>query len=205
MASFLRWYNLQLTKKPLLTNSLSATVLFGVGDALAQITSNAPSSSGHKYSAGGYDWERTSRACIYGGAIFAPIITKWWYPLLNQVQGSNAVVAALKRMSMDQLIFAPIFGVPLYFTGIGLLEGKSLTEVQASLGRNYVPTLLANWTIWPAFQFVNFMVIPFEYRLLAVNFMSIGWNTFLSLKNNRSNLIAQREAVQKDAVDGGLQ
>lgn len=86
-------------------------------------------------------------------------------------------------MSLDQTIFAPFAGVPLYFICIGAMEGKTIDQLYTHLTTNYKSTLLVNWSIWPAVQFLNFMVIPLNYRLLVVNLVSIAWNTFMSLKN----------------------
>ncbi|ANB15842.1 Sym1p [Sugiyamaella lignohabitans] len=205
MASFFRWYNHQLAVRPVLTNSLSATVLFGVGDIIAQTTStedhspkrrtleNNETHSRSLLSTTGIDLRRTSRACIFGGLFFAPIVSKWWYPFLNGIKGQNSTVTTLKRVALDQMVFAPFISVPMYFTCIGILEGKNFEQLSASLHRNYLPTLMANWSVWPAFQYANFMFIPHEYRLLAVNLVSIAWNTFLSFTNNRSNEVIQPE------------
>lgn len=106
-----------------------------------------------------------------------------WYPFLNTIKHSNVKTQAFRRMAVDQLFFAPFVGVPLYYTSIGLMEGKSFKEIKDSLKLKYIPTVVANWSVWPIFQYVNFMLVPLRYRLLAVNLMSILWNTFLSLTN----------------------
>lgn len=196
MASILKWYNQKLAQHPVITNSVSAAVLFGGGDILAQTAVPDSENIGtiEKLEEGltgekktrSIDWTRTARAAVYGGMVFAPLASKFWYPFLQRVQGSTPRRTALKRMAFDQLGFAPLVGIPLYFTCLGIMENRSSTEIKEHVANNYQPTLLANWSVWPAFQYVNFRYMPADYRLLTVNTISIAWNTFLSVMNSRN-------------------
>ncbi|CAE6465136.1 unnamed protein product [Rhizoctonia solani] len=94
------------------------------------------------------------------------------------VKSKPALVAS--RVALDQFAFAPI-AVGLFFTCTGLMEGKSIEQVKKKLDSSYKDTLIANWTLFIPFQTIN-MVIPLHHRLLAVNAISIPWNTFLSWK-----------------------
>ena len=62
------------------------------------------------------------------------------------------------------------------------LEGKSPKE---RLEQAYVPALTKNWMLWPAVQTINFKFVPLEHRVLVVNFVSLGWNCYLSYINSR--------------------
>ncbi|CAN6652110.1 protein Sym1p [Trichomonascus vanleenenianus] len=176
MASFFRWYNSKLVSNPLTTNAISTATLFGLGDVIAQTITIQKSAKDLSF-----DYARTARACTYGGIIFAPIVTRW-YPLISKIKSPNPVVQGIKRATVDQLVFAPL-GIPLYFTCIGIMEGRSAEGVVEHVKANWLSTLLVNWTVWPAFQLLNFTYVPLNYRLLAVNLVSIAWNAFLSLKN----------------------
>lgn len=200
MASAFAWYSRQLTARPVVTNAVSAIVLFGVGDVAAQAIErrdagaakaakedpSAPAPRRH------YDPLRTARASFYGGLVFSPIVTKWWYPFLQSVKSpAGPIPTAIRRVALDQLVFAPVAGVPLYFSVMTLLEGGSTADVQAKLANNYWPTMLANWYVWPAVQFANFLWVPPHLRILLVNGVSIAWNTFLSLQNARKRIIPE--------------
>lgn len=37
---------------------------------------------------------------------------------------------------------------------------------------------MANYFVWPFFQFVNFSFIPVSLRVLATNLMSVVWNCY---------------------------
>ena len=55
-----------------------------------------------------------------------------------------------------------------------------------------------NWMIWPAVTFVNILFVPLLYRTLVVNFFSLGWNLFLSMKNEQGK--AERGLIEDDKL-----
>lgn len=189
MSSFFARYNQLLKTRPLTTNMLTTGALFGTGDCLAQILFPEEGSK--------YDYPRTLRAVVYGTAVFAPIGDKWYKTLArlklpSQVglQGRlRAVGDTVLRVGADQLWFAPIVGIPLYYSVMTVFEQqKPLGEtIVSKLERNWWPTLRSNWAVWPAFQMVNFYLVPVLYRLLAVNVFSIGWNCYLSWLHHRKD------------------
>ena len=95
------------------------------------------------------------------------------------------------RVGVDQLLFSPC-AITIYFGIMGLMQRKSFTDIKQGWQDNFVSTLLVNWTVWPTFQALNFTLIPVNYRLLAVNVVSLGWNTFLSHKYSKTNEIDKR-------------
>ncbi|CAI5757707.1 unnamed protein product [Candida verbasci] len=180
--SIFRRYHQILLKKPLLTNMISTGVLLGGGDFLAQIllpqTPDQP-----------FDYLRNLRAIIYGSIIFAPIGDKWYRILNNKVVWTNGAsklenrtLSTILRVGVDQLIFAPFIGIPLYYASMIILENKQpyLENIIEKFESSWWITLKGNWLVWPIFQWFNFYLIPVHFRLLAVNIISIGWNTFLS-------------------------
>jgi hypothetical protein len=193
-ARLLGWYTQQLTQRPVVTNALSAVALFGIGDVAAQAIEHQGAKTTDRFSQY-YDLARTARACTFGGLVFSPIISKWWYPYLQSVKSPKGPVqSAIRRVALDQLGFAPFLAVPMYFSVMTVLEGGSATDISNKLRRNYVSTLIANWSVWPAIQFVNFLWVPPHLRILLVNSASIIWNTFLSLQNAGKRSLAHNDA-----------
>lgn len=187
MAVLFAKYSSLLARRPLLTNVISTGVLFGTGDVLAQEI--APEKS-HRY-----DWARTCRAMIYGAVCFAPIGDRWMRFLATIKAPVNrsmdppklAIYDTVTRVAVDQLGFAPLLAIPMYYSVMTVLEGQGDIGTVAAhkIERNWWPTLRANWTVWPAFQALNFSVVPVRFRLLLVNVFSIGWNCFLSMALHR--------------------
>lgn len=127
--------------------------------------------------------------------MFSPIVTKWYAYLSKNVKypyatafgkipskTQKAVLDTAAQTAADQLLFAPV-GIGMYFVGIGVLQGQNWQEIKSQLTAKYVPTLLNNWKVWPAFQMVNFYFVPPSGRVLGQALMSIAWNTYLSAEN----------------------
>ncbi|CCH42690.1 hypothetical protein BN7_2234 [Wickerhamomyces ciferrii] len=178
--SLLAFYTTSLKKHPRITNSLTTGFLFGTGDVLAQFISPGDD----------YDYKRTLRAAFYGSVVFAFIGDKW-YKILSKIKFPgqplanprlNMIRNGITKTSIDQLGFAPL-GIPLYYSIMTLLENKKFEEVQIKLKENWLPTLKVNWMIWPIFQIFNLSIIPVQHQLMAVNILSIFWNSYLSLRN----------------------
>ncbi|KAK2733663.1 eukaryotic translation initiation factor 4E [Myotisia sp. PD_48] len=74
----LRWYQARLLQRPLLTQSIGSSVLFGAGDVLAQQAVDRVGLEKH-------DFARTGRMMLYGGAIFGPGATTWYRFLQRNV------------------------------------------------------------------------------------------------------------------------
>ena len=93
------------------------------------------------------------------------------------VYGSQVVnlgkFTALGKMCLDQSFMAPL-GIAMFFASVGLMEGQSPAAAVAAAQDKLKPTLLANWTIWPAANFINFAFIPAEQRILYVNIVYVS-------------------------------
>ncbi|KAK1598346.1 Mpv17/PMP22 family protein [Colletotrichum navitas] len=170
----LGWYRARLAARPLLTQSITTGVLFATGDITAQQLVDKRGLEKH-------DLSRTARMALYGGAIFGPIATNWFKFLQNNVVLKNKNAEILARVVVDQGVFAPVM-IGVFLSSMATLEGGS---VQEKLDKNYKTALASNYMLWPFVQMVNFKLIPLQHRLLFVNVISIGWNSYLSFLNSK--------------------
>ncbi|KAF8607380.1 hypothetical protein BDV93DRAFT_520258 [Ceratobasidium sp. AG-I] len=168
-----------MSRRPLLGPCITTATLFAVGDIVAQQGVDRRGLSKH-------DWVRTARLGAYGGAVFAPIVVKW-YKVLDQIPIKSRPALVASRVALDQFVFAP-FAVAMFFGCTTLMEGKRVEDVKTKLRTSYKDTLIANWGLFIPFQIVN-MFIPLHHRLLAVNAVSIPWNAFLSYKAASSSKV----------------
>ncbi|SCV04897.1 LANO_0G13828g1_1 [Lachancea nothofagi CBS 11611] len=194
MSAFLNFYATSLKKNPKTTNAIMTGSLFGLGDAIAQVsfpTQKAdPTKPNGKSDSRGYDIARTVRAITYGSLIFSFIGDKWFKTLNGKVKFANKPANhwsnLLLRVGTDQLLFAPAC-IPFYFGVLTLMEGESLQKADQKIRAVWWDILKTNWMVWPAFQLVNFSLVPLQHRLLAVNMLAIFWNTFLSFRNSEAS------------------
>lgn len=115
-----------------------------------------------------FDFERLTRFMAYG-FLMAPIQFRWFKFLEKTfpITKTNAFPQAMKRVAFDQLIFAP-FGVAAFFTAMTVAEGGGRRAVSQKLRDMYVPTLKANYVLWPAVQVVNFRLMPVQFQLVSL-------------------------------------
>jgi protein Mpv17 len=149
-----------------------------------------------------FDFERLSRFAAYGFAV-APLQYRW-FGFLSKVfpmaKGQPAFGQALKRVIFDQLVYAP-FGLTLFFTVMTIAEGGGRRAVSNKMRDMFVPTLKANYVIWPAVQIVNFRLMPMQFQLPLVSTVGIAWTAYLSLTNATEDEAEHaRTAVPKQAA-----
>jgi protein Mpv17 len=132
-----------------------------------------------------FDFERLTRFMAYGFCM-APIQFRW-FKFLSTVfpitKGGPAFGPAMKRVAFDQLIFAPV-GLGIFFTAMTIAEGGGRRAVSHKLRDMYIPTLKANYAVWPAVQIVNFRLMPVHFQLPFVSTIGIAWTAYLSLANS---------------------
>lgn len=115
-------------------------------------------------------------------AIFGPVASTWFGLLQRHVVHQNKHVQTLLRVFVDQSAFAPVM-IGVFCSSMAALEGASPRE---RLNQSYVPAMTANYYMWPLVQVINFTFVPPALRLLFVNVLAVGWNTYLSFLNSKS-------------------
>ncbi|CZR56008.1 probable Protein sym-1 [Phialocephala subalpina] len=170
----LRWYQMKLASRPILTQSITTAVLFATGDTMAQQLVEKRGLKNH-------DIMRSGRMALYGGAVFGPAATTWFKFLQNKVVLRNKNAEILTRVAADQTIFAST-NLFCFLSSMAIMEGTSPKD---KLEKSYWTALQSNWMIWPFIQVVNFKFVPLHHRVLLVNVISLGWNCYLSWINSQ--------------------
>lgn len=72
--SFVQWYESHLDARPIVTKSITGSILWGVGDCVAQLVPQVAFEQPEGKTTEGltYDWARTGRAVAFGGILHAP-------------------------------------------------------------------------------------------------------------------------------------
>ncbi|KAI1269031.1 Mpv17/PMP22 family protein [Xylariaceae sp. FL1019] len=206
-------FNAYYDHRPVLTMMVTNAVLGGIADTVAQTITAVKTRSSRKQTgskddpisievqdmskkgwndnlfadprspATPFDFERLTRFMAYGFAM-APVQFKWFGFLSRTfpVTKTSAFVPALKRVAVDQIAFAPV-GVALFFSVMTIAEGGGRRAVSLKLRDMYLPTLKANYMVWPAVQIINFRLMPMQFQLPFVSTIGIAWTAYLSLSN----------------------
>lgn len=163
--------------RALISEGLRVGVIMAAGDALCQTFVE-------KRELHNVDVNRMLKFGAVGVVYVGPIL-KVWYGTLDKIvpKESPPLKRALKKMALDQTVFAPSFIASLI--GIfGLINGESISTIQNRFKNDYFTIMSRNYMLWPAAQVINFSVVPLNYQVLYAQFISLIWNIYLSMKLN---------------------
>ncbi|KAJ2899496.1 hypothetical protein GGI21_000935 [Coemansia aciculifera] len=216
----------QLAKIALFSGSMAATgnvivqsfMLWSEQTTPAVVVDSNSSMVDRKAPAPSYDLVQTLRFFSYGVA-FTPISYRWHaflnarFPMADLVAGSlkqrapapssskallsQNTSAVLKRLAVDQTVFAPVATLA-FVGGMGAMEGLSRNELAERLRVQYPAVLLAGYMLWPAAQLINFSLVPLAYRIPFSSTVSLVWHTYLSWTNTRTkpNSVLSQQIAQ---------
>ncbi|KAG6453645.1 hypothetical protein O3G_MSEX008252 [Manduca sexta] len=173
-------YQKALNRRPYLIQAIQAGTLMGAGDITSQ-TLFEDNSFKH------VDYKRSLKFASIGFFIGGPTL-RMWYGVLNRHVGSQGKIVAVKKVLVDQLLFAPSF-LGMILVCAGTMQGKTWDKVKSDVQANYFDVLQTNYYIWPWVQLVNFYFVPLQYQVLLVQTVALFWNTYLAWKTNRKRLL----------------
>jgi len=199
-ASLWQSYNEALEASPLVVKSVTASVILGAADFTGQVIESKQKEQKTIDAGGGstsvdddnnvssLDLPRVLRFAFFGLVLQAPW-NHFYYIFLDGVLPPTpdpfTATTGIKVL-IDQFIQAPVFTVLIFFF-LGILEGKSVKNVQDQLDADYKDTMLANWKLWVPATAVNIAFCPPALRVLFINAVFFFWSIFLSLKLNSSS------------------
>ncbi len=146
----------------MVVKSITSAAIVGGGDVACQVLVERRSFTIRKEQAQ-IDFPRAGRFLFLGGTLIAPSLHLWYGFLGRSIQGAG-LQPAMKRMLLDQLIFAPSF-IGCFFCALAGLEGKSRAELEAQLRKDWAPSVVANWKLWVPAQLINFSLVPVHLQV----------------------------------------
>eukprot|EP01138_Halocafeteria_seosinensis_P010332 gb/GECG01010550.1/.p1 GENE.gb/GECG01010550.1/~~gb/GECG01010550.1/.p1 ORF type:complete len:256 (+),score=17.14 gb/GECG01010550.1/:1-768(+) len=166
-------YNYYLEEQPLITKMVSSTVLAVGGDLICQLAFEDKE----------FSLRRTVEVGSLGCFLIGPVLHCWYGFLATFIPG-RSWTSILKRLLMDQFIFAPTF-VATVFVYMATIQGKA-DEIQERLTLYWPEAIVANWKLWIPAQMINFSLMPLHFQVIFANFVSVIWNGYLSWATNRN-------------------
>ncbi|KAL3269377.1 hypothetical protein HHI36_008447 [Cryptolaemus montrouzieri] len=100
---------------------------------------------------------------------------------------------------VDQLLMGPVC-IVFFFSGMGLLEGKTVNNMKNEIKNKFLDVYLVDWCIWPPSQFINFYYVPVRYQVLYINFLTFLYDAFLSYVKHKDHVdIIEQHGISKVA------
>lgn len=177
-ASVWSTYNRYLAEKPVMTKSITSGVIAFVGDVACQKLFPADKDNNK------VDWKRTANFTIMGAVLIGPMLHHW-YSLLGSKFPGTSTLATLYRVGFDQFLFAPFAILPAVFSFTQVFNGTP-ELIPQKLHEEWMPTCIANFSLWIPAQLINFKFVPPQYQVLFANVVGLFWNVYLSAATNKS-------------------
>lgn len=161
-------YNVLLETHPLTTKIVTGGTIAAIGDVNCQVFLEPDQP---------FSVKRVAIFSLLSGVFISPILHGWYRFLTRAVPGT-ANSAIVKRLALDQLVFAPCC-LPVFFTALLTLEGNA-DKVPEKLAQEWWPAVKTNWWVWVPAQLINFRFVPGNLQVLFSNVMGLFWNSYLS-------------------------
>eukprot|EP00301_Raphidiophrys_heterophryoidea_P009248 c13612_g1_i1.p1 GENE.c13612_g1_i1~~c13612_g1_i1.p1 ORF type:complete len:470 (-),score=85.78 c13612_g1_i1:93-1502(-) len=176
-------YSNALETHPLLTKFVTSSILFSIGDLLAQFSLFCPSilscppSFLQFFLSSPAPLAHNIDVAIFGGV--SGIACHYWFSFLQNKFSAPSLLSVLMMVALDQICYSPI-STCVFFLWTSFMQRASVSHALEVAFQNVVPTLQLNWLVWPFIQIVNFWIVPLRLRVLVVNVMCVVWSAVLS-------------------------
>ncbi|XP_027366902.1 peroxisomal membrane protein PMP22 isoform X1 [Abrus precatorius] len=165
-------YLQQLQLHPLRTKAITAAVLAGLSDAVAQKISGAKK----------LQLRRLFLFMLYGFAYSGPF-GHFLHKLMDKLfKGKKGNETVAKKVILEQITSSPWnnFFFMMYY-GL-VIEGRPWSIVMNKVKKNYPSVQLTAWKFWPIVGWVNYQYMPLQFRVIFHSFVGACWAIFLNLK-----------------------
>lgn len=182
--------------RPLLTDVCTAGALGFVSDIICQLGPErrrapqwplvAPTEPKDEKA---FDWQRLGARTLYDSMYIGGFL-HYLYPCFPLVV--NAAARLMPPKALDGRSVAQGFGcalvdnvhcgvlyIPTYFVCVGVLQGDSLQDAQATLRREWLEAYVGCTGFWIPFMSLNFTLVPPTVRVRAMAAANLVWNVYL--------------------------
>jgi hypothetical protein len=185
-------------RRPHTVQLVSTLVVYLIGDLTAQTLAPTPQEEDDDGSTAKrtstYDPYRTVRALIIGGLAAIPGY-HWFLFLAHNFNYSSKVGSIVLKVMINQVVFTPIFNS--YFFGMqSLLTGAEWNDIVQRIKHTVPQSWINSWKLWPAVTAFSFAFIRVELRGLFAGVIAIGWQTYLSVLNQRAAKIEKAKKTE---------
>ncbi|KDP44472.1 hypothetical protein JCGZ_16305 [Jatropha curcas] len=169
-ASFVGWYLAMVKSRPILTKSVTSSLIYVAADLSSQTIVKPDSET--------YDLVRTLRMAGYGMVILGPSL-HFWFNFVSKQFPKRDLITTFKKIILGQTLYGPAMTV-LFFSLNARLQGENNQEIVARLNRDLLPTMMNGVMYWPVCDFITFKFIPVHLQPLVSNSFSYLWTVYMT-------------------------
>lgn len=176
-----------LERRPIITKSVTASLIFGLSDYLAQVLEARSSSSkaGNAKPTASLNARRIIWAMAVGLLYFGPAAHVWYDNIFRLLPGTS-LLSTLQKAALGQLIFGPSFTCIFFATTLIQSGQWSFNAWFKKIAQDLPKAWLAGVGFWPLMDLISYSFISREWIPLFINCCSLVWTIYLSLIANRS-------------------
>eukprot|EP01112_Ceratiomyxa_fruticulosa_P023925 TRINITY_DN939_c2_g1_i3.p1 TRINITY_DN939_c2_g1~~TRINITY_DN939_c2_g1_i3.p1 ORF type:complete len:230 (-),score=33.81 TRINITY_DN939_c2_g1_i3:383-1072(-) len=137
--------------------------------------------SGHKFY-GWWDVKRTAVMGINGFFVIAPISYGMNQKLEKLFPGKEVKQIMKKMVTMWCIV---PFTISLSFISVGFLNGRSIEQAENKIKADLLTTMGMGAAYWPIINFMNFRLVPVDYRPVAGSIAASVWQMYMSNQVNK--------------------
>lgn len=172
MSEMVKSYMLQLQRHPLRTKAITAGVLAGVSDSVAQKISGIPK----------LQLKRLLLKILFGAVYFGPF-GHYLHKVLDKIfKGKKDSKTVAKKVLLEQVTSSPWNNlVFLVYYGF-VVEGRTWPQVKNKIRKDYPSVQLTSWMFWPAVGWINHQYVSLQFRVIFHSLIACCWGIFLNLR-----------------------
>jgi len=187
-------YNNALLKSPYKTKMMTAGFTYFLADCIAQKKIEKKDSEN-------YSLSRSARQSAVGALFAAPSLHVWHSLILPKIvkHCTRNVTRVMVSVFLNESILAAYFISCLLFS-FEALKKMSVEAGTQNVKDKFLPALETSVKFWTGISFINYGLVPIQFRPVFVSCWSIVWQSYLSyLSNNRvTNLPAPVDREEED-------
>ena len=175
IVAFGKQYSNWIDTFPIITKSITAGVIFGLSDAMAQIIETKSVDT---------DKKRIIYTILIGLLYFGPAAHAW-YEIVFALFPSTTLVSTLIKATLGQLLFSPSFTCLFFATSLLQTNQFSIKNWFDKIKSDLPTAWKAGLGFWPLVDLISYSLIPPQFIPLFINGCSFVWTIYLSLVSNR--------------------
>jgi protein Mpv17 len=184
-------YSYHLESRPILTKSITAGIIFGLSDYLAQCiegksdgTSSDAGNVNGSMVASRFDWTRLLATTLVGLLYFGPA-AHYWYEWIFRLFPSTSLLSTMYKAFWGQVLFGPSFTCIFFATSLLQAGDFSLQAWWRKIRTDLPGAWVAGVGYWPIIDLFSYSIVPVKLIPLFINMASLVWTIYLSLVANK--------------------